>query len=487
MTATSFSISTTDEDVASRSAQTEFRFDALEPKGRRKTPQQTIQREDVYLKGGKRTKLQANANDIVRNFTIAAWAVRRHLDYVARFDFQASTGDEGLDRDLEHLMKVQSRPYNFDRGRRFTREKGFRLMEARRVVDQDAFMVLLNTGEIQGIEADLVKDPDKPRNTKAHEWVDGILIDQAGQAKRYQVHRREKGRGYKPSRQVTASNMIHYGFFERWATEQVRGVSPIVAALNNFRDVYENIDYALMKSKISQIFAFALKRPMAENGLDAEFLTEGSDGDDLPDETVPPQRDIDLSNGPTLIDLQEGEDASVIESKTPSSELQQFSRLVVMIALKCLDIPYSFFDEAHTNYSGARGSWLHYERSCLDKRDDQLEMRRVWTVFQLRRWILSGELKLPGRMALSDLNWSWIPKGMPWWKPSEELVADLMAIQAGLTSPQKVAAKNDLGDVKDNIAQTAEVVKYAEEKGFNLVFNNGLLFPTVNEGMQPQQ
>jgi len=30
-------------------------------------------------------------------------------------------------------------------------------------------------------------------------------------------------------------------------------------------------------------------------------------------------------------------------------------------ALKALDIPYSFYDESHTNYSGSRGAWLHAE------------------------------------------------------------------------------------------------------------------------------
>ncbi len=42
-----------------------------------------------------------------------------------------------------------------------------------------------------------------------------------------------------------------------------------------------------------------------------------------------------------------------------------------MIAFKALDIPYTFFDESHTNFSGLRGSWLQYERAAIDKRSDQ--------------------------------------------------------------------------------------------------------------------
>lgn len=466
-----FSIDTTGDAVAARAGKLSAeRYDALNPQGKRKTPKQTIQREDIYLRGGKRTKLQATAADIVRNFSIAAWAVRRHLDYIARFEFQACMADEGLNREIETLMEIQSRPLNFDRGGRFSREKGFRVAEARRVIDGDTFLMLLNSGHVQGIEADLIRDPEKTEPSNTHEWVDGIEVDQAGLPRRYAVYRREQGRQYKYIRNLAARNVIHYGFFERWASEQIRGLSPIVASLNNFRDVYENFDYALIRAKISQLFAVALTRN-AETALDAEFPTADTDEDGDASEVcevdsmTPPPRELDLSNGPTVLDFEPGEMVDVIESKTPSQELQDFSQLVVMVALKSLDIPYSFFDEAHTNYSGARGSWLHYERACMDRRDDQLEMRRRWTVFQMQNWILNGLLDLPSGMGLGDLKWKWIPKGMPWWKPSEELTADLKAIAAGLSSPQAVCAKNGLGDPRDNIRATAEIIAAARDIG----------------------
>jgi hypothetical protein len=43
---------------------------------------------------------------------------------------------------------------------------------------------------------------------------------------------------------------------------------------------------------------------------------------------------------------------------------------MIQTALKGLDIPYSFFDEAHTNYSGARQALLQYEQSADVKRHD---------------------------------------------------------------------------------------------------------------------
>ena len=443
-------------------------YDAIEPKGRRKAPPATIIREDAHLQGNRRRRLQANANDIARNFTIAAWMIRRHLDYVARFDFHSRTKDRGLDREIEDLMKVQSMAENCDRGGRITREKLFRMAEARRVLDGDTGFVMLQDGRLQGIEADLIRNPAKIDGP--YEWVDGTEADYAGKIRNFSIWGRSTGGiGAEFKRIVPAKNFMLYGFFERYASEQRRGVSPIAAALNPFRDVYEVIEYAVIKSKIAQLFALAMGRDTDAQPLSAAM--PGATGEVVDDETTdedesePLPRTIDLTHGPTVLDLDVGEKVDVIESKNPSNELQNFSRLVMMIAFKALDIPYSFFDESHTNYSGSRGSWMHYERACLDKRDDQLEMRKRWTDFQLRRWVLNGQLKLPKRMTVDDIKTEWVPLGMPWWKPAEEIVGDLMAISSGLDSPLRVTKERGRGDVFDNIDDLLEVLKYAHERG----------------------
>jgi capsid protein len=446
-------------------------YDALEPKGRRKSPPVQIVREDVNLRGNKRTRLQANANDIARNFSIAGWAIRRHLDYVARFTFQSQTGNRELDKQIEKLILIQSRPTNFDRGTRCSRERFFRLCEARRVLDGDTGILLLANGQVQGIESDLVRNPEKQDDRSSYEWVDGVEVDFAGAPRRYSVWGRKRGgSGYEWRRNVAAANMILYGFFDRFASEQIRGVSPIVSALNPLRDVYENIDYALIKAKLSQLFAIALMRGADADPMDKVLPgknEESADGEAEVEEETEEQkpRSIDFSHGPTVLDLDVGEKAEVIESKTPSNELQQFSRLVVMIALKALDIPYSFFDEGHTNYSGSRGSWLHYERSTLTQRDDQIEMRRRWTIAQYQRMILDDLLVLPRGMTISDLDFEWVPLGMPWWKPSEEITGDLKAIAGGLDSVLRVTKARGTGDVHDNIDDLITVMKYAHEQG----------------------
>ncbi len=441
-------------------------YDALEPKGRRKQAPSVMVREDVHLKGGKRRRLQANANDIARNFSIAAWMVRRHLDYVSRFDFHSRTKDRGLNKELEIMMAEQSLPLACDRGGRASREQLFRLAEARRVLDGDTGLLLLQDGRTQGIEADLVRNPEKLLGP--HEWIEGVQADSAGLALQYAIWARSRGGGpgYTFKRIVPAANFIQYGFFQRYASEQRRGVSPITAALNPFRDVYEAFEYSLIKAKIQQLFALALIRDPDSQALD-QALPGANDDDEEEDDSAetPKERTIDLTNGPTVLDLDAGEKVELIESKTPSHELREFTQLVIAVGLKALDIPYSFFDESHTNYSGQRGSWMHYERSCLAARDDQIAARKRWTDFQYQRLILDGQLKLPRGMVRTDLKYEWVPLGMPWWKPVEEITGDLMAIASGLASPQRICKERGTGDIEDNIDDLLEVLKYAHDRG----------------------
>ena len=108
---------------------------------------------------------------------------------------------------------------------------------------------------------------------------------------------------------------------------------------------------------------------------------------------------------------------------------------------------------------------MHYERSCLDARDDQIAARRRWTDFQYQSWILNGQLKLPRSLARSDLKYEWVPLGMPWWKPVEEITGDLMAIASGLASPQRICKERGTGDIEDNIDDLLEVLKYARDRG----------------------
>ncbi len=464
-----------------------FSYDAINPRGKRRNPGSRTPREDYYQKGTDRNKAQANAADLARNLSLCSWMVRRHLDYVSQFSFHSrivagpkitQEQADALNTQIETLMKEDGRPAGADVAGKFGREKLFRLAEARRVLDGDMLLVKLDDGRLQGIRSDLIKDPEKKED--GEEWINGVLVTGVGRALSYAINVRKGYTDDKPDRRIDATNVIHYGFFDNFAADQVRGISPLIAALNPLRDAYENFDYALAKSKVSQLFAMAVYRNAAESMGYTYDENETPEDDQTPttaeaaegeaEAKKGPRYKIDFGKGPIFLDLEEGDNAKILESNTPSTEFQAFMTLIIQVALKALDIPFSFYDESHTNFFGSRAAWLHYERSCRDKRDDQLEMRRNYTVWKYRTWIRDGRLSLPLGVTISDLTFEWQARGMPWWDPAKEVAGHAAAVSCGFDTPQRICKQADT-DFYENIDQIAEAMAYAKSKGVELKFN----------------
>lgn len=447
--------------VSEAPAAAQFSYDAVEPKGKRKAPAVDHRAEDLILDGSKRAKLTANARDITRNFSIAKWMIRRHLDYVATFDFHMRTGDDELDDEVERKMGRWFRAPNCDRAGRHPFWRMIRLVEMRRTVDGDCGLLKLTTGQLQAIEGDRIRNPGGATLAgDGRNWIHGVKTDPAGRALAYSIHRRKLG-AFEFERTVPAGNLCLHGFFDRF--DQVRGISPIDSALNPLRDVYENFDYALAKAKVSQLFAMAFYRQATEAaGVISEVETTG-DAETAAEESDKPKYKVDFGRGPVQLDLDPGDDVKIIESAQPSSQFQSFTQQVIAVALKALDIPYSFYDESHTNFFGSRAAWLHYDRACMFKRADVLDLLNRLTTWRLVLMVIDGEITLPAGMSIEDLAWEWVPLGMPWWDPAKEINGDLLAIRAGLDNPQRITKDRGKGDWYDNVDQIAKALKYARE------------------------
>lgn len=327
------------------------------------------------------------------------------------------------------------------------------------------FIPLRSDGFLQLIEGDrITSTPGIPQeaNIDPTKLVNGVIVDNVGAATAYIVCKRGTPSGAMTFEKVLpAKFVIQHGYFDRY--DQVRGIAPLSTAINTLQDTYEGFDYALAKAKVSQLFALAIYREKAEQmGILNSEATTNASGDDAT------RYDVDFGRGPIQLDLDPGDRAEFLESKNPSSEFQAFTQSMVMVALKALDIPYSFYDESHTNYSGSRQALLQYQLSADVKRNDNRELLNRITAWRLGLFIQDGELELPAGMRLSDLRWEWIPKNIRWIDPLKEVTADISAINARLKSPQQIA-KEGGGDAFETIDEIAEYEAYAKEKGVSLV------------------
>jgi capsid protein len=446
-------------------------YDATKPKNRRAAPTGIVRSEDAELPPTSRRQLVSGVRDIHRNFSVVGWAVRRHLDYVSTFTFRSKTGIDALDGVINTLIAAASRRENFDIAQRHSLARALRMSEARRLIDGDILWLKLGSGQTQIIEGDRIRTPYAGIPTGINPmWINqGVYCNAAGRPIAYVLCRRARttdtgimGMDMIYDRMLQAQYVYHHACWDTTARfDQVRGISPIASAYNSFRDVYENIDYASVKAKIAQMFGVAITRNGSpeETGLGVggtgvyDGTTEGGPPSCEPDERY---KGLDFGRGPVVLQLDQGDDAKIIESQTPSTQFQDFIPLVLQIALKSLDIPYSFADESHTNYSGQRQAWILYEKSARSKRIENHDLLDDWTRWRLQIMVDDGELELPKGMTVADLKWQWKATGTPWVDPLKEALADVAAMEAGLESPIGVADRIGDRDPHEILQETAD-------------------------------
>lgn len=453
-------------------------YEALNPSGKRRSVSGRIRSEDQILTERKRDRIAANSMDLHRNAVLFAYCVNAHLDYTTLFDFQPCNDDEGLNNDLTALMERDSRPENCDIGGRHSWNRMRRLAEVRKILDGDCGLLQLRSGHLQGIESNQIRTPRQKRRD-SRQWVNGVKLGPGRRALAYGITERNKN-GELTERVVSASQLLMLGSFEG-RFDQVRGISPITAALNEFRDIYETKDLMQEKVKLDQIFGVAFTRKAESESFESDMTLSdtNTDGDNDSDTG---RSSYDIGQGVKGFDLDNGEGIELLQSKNPSSDTQNFLQLSIMIAMKALSLPYElFFDPSKGTYSSNRTAHITYERACHAKREGQLELHRRYTLFRLRRWLLptdfggTGELILPSSMTVDALRWKWVPRGIPWWKPAEELTTDLMAAAAGLKDFQQICDERGLGIWRENIRQLSSQMKQARADGITLAFQPGKL------------
>jgi len=451
-----------------------FGYDAVETSPRRQTPRSDVQSEDDHLIPSKRRKLVSTVRDLKRNFSFAAWAIRKHLDYVSSFSFQSQNkvfygeGMKELDDHIERLMKWWSLKENFDVRGMHSLSESIRLAEACRVTDGDVFLYKLKAGMVQGVEGDLIAKPTSgvlPSRYKAQDFEHGIKRSPAGKPLSYAVNKRV-GNHLEFHKVVSARHMIHFAYWDRF--DQIRGVSPLASAITTMQDAYESVVYALGRAKISQLFGLVMNRASAEAVGEVSGGGTKTEGDDKSEYKV------DFGKGPFILDFDHpDDDAKFIDSNQPSSEFVQFFNATLALALKALDIPFSFYDESFTNYSGARQALLLYEQSAAEKRKAVKAVLDALTRWRIMLWIASGVLKLPAGITISDIRWDWQPSGIPWVDPLKETMADKEAVDGALNSRRRILRKQgiDVNEVFDELEQEQNEI---EKRGIGPAASTGI-------------
>lgn len=428
-------------------------YDAVNPKDRRRSPSRTLSAEERILTPAKRQTLIGGIRDIQRNFALARWMVNYHLDNVASFTFHSTTGNEDVDKRLEQLIKIKSKPENCDAAGRHSLTRLIRLLEECRIIDGDIFVHKLSDGRLQVIEGDRIRDPEGHSRTAPGEdneeaknrIVQGVKLNALGAPVSYAIHNRvHNSNSYEFVMWKRAKHMLHHGWFTRF--DQVRGVSPLASAYNSMQDLYEAIDMTLQKIKVAQMFGLKITR----SGDNAPATVSEDDQNDG-------GYKVDFGSGPVLLDMDPDDDAQFLENKTPSTEFREFIATLIELVLKSLHIPFSTYDPSATNYSGSRQAMLEYEQHCKFRRHELQVILDKITWFWIQQWQLDGSLVTPEAL---DIQWEWRPRAMPWIDPLKEAQGYEVMLQNGLISRQEICKQHgkDFADVAQQLKQEQETL-----------------------------
>lgn len=412
--------------------------------------------EDDVLPRHKRKELVAQSRDIERNIALYGWAIRKHLDYVTTFRFLPKSGDKGLDRKIgDFVTEKWSAPENFDVAGINSSEDFLRLFEMRRLVDGDCGVLRLRTGHTQAIEGDRVANPTSEMDIlqgtpeAPRRWVQGVEITPYGRHLNYAIHKRASAGLFGNSTEfetvVSANDMTLFAYRNRF--DQTRGISPMAPAVNSLIDIYEGMDYALQKMKLSQLMAMAIFK-----------------GDiNIKQDQYGTYDKLKFGRGIKIIPLQPGERAEILESRTPSQEMQNYVELQIQFGLKAIDIPYSFFKENFSNYSGSRQALVMYSESARNRRRSIVRVLNQLTRWRIALAVIDRELP----PAALGAYWRWQPAGVPWIDPEKEAKANTAALANGTTSRTRIAAQQG-DDLEEIFEELAAEQKLADQYGIKL-------------------
>jgi capsid protein len=447
-------------ELNNRLPQIQMGYNGIKNTGRRQAPRQaTYSSEDDILAGTDREKLVATTQDQRRNMAVLAWMVRKHLDHVTQFTFQAKTGNAETDKRLEELIAWASRRGNFEVTGRHSRDSYTRLLEGHRVVDGDIFTYFLKSGEVQGIEGGRVATPTDrrslPPSLRKDNLINGVKIDKNGKALAYAINDRKGGR-LVFNRLIPARHIAPLAYYDRF--DQVRGISPLSAAINRMQDYEETCEAVRIKEKMHALFGIAITREV-QGSDDGWSNTDRSTGNAAGSGTANNDYDFEIRSG-MKVEMNPGDKIDTIESKTPSNESQSFMNMMIQVSMLCLDIPISFYDSRKSSYIAKRADILDYCNSIKQKQEGILEVLNRWASWKIAMFIEQGLIDAPQGIDL--FKWEFVAKGSPVLDKQKENQADLQAIAGGLTSHQRVAKERGV-DAMEILDEMSEYQQRAKE------------------------
>ena len=454
-------------------------YDAVKQDRSRRIIYYSTKSEDRELLPRQRQSIVSQSRDALRNFTLAGFVLRKHLQSIAWYQFKARTGIEWFDRELTRRINQWKRREHCDASGRYSFDSLLYMVELLRACDGDVGIHLLRNNKIQVIEGDRIRNfPDTGKSEfgdSGDSWVHGIKINPFGRPIAYAVSRR-LDYGFEHERIISASNFRLLGYYTR--LDQLRGVSLMAPALRAICYLNDSLDLAMAKMKLEQVLGL---KTMIDDNYGIGYKSEEPSREDVAHKNALES----LGTGILHLQLRPGEDAAFMESSNPSANFQSFVENILRLIFSSFDIPYSFYDGSKTNFYGSEGEFEQYIDSVERKQAPTIEMLNEITIdWLIPNWMTDSDhpLILPNGLELNQLygRIGWSGAGLPSWRMFRRVKEMMLAVQAGFLPISE--AVGDYGyDVLENLQDMKKVSDQAAKLGLSLPF--GKTEQSINVGV----
>ena len=418
--------------------------------------------EDSLLGARDRETIRQELLNLRRNDCITAAVCRTFADNVVGPGIypQAKTSDPKWNKAAEDYFWEWSKVCDVRQRQNFREIQ--RTSVLARLLLGDTGFILTDGGQLQPVEFERVKTPDKLK-TEANICEGFKLSPATGVTLGYYVYRRESDGRIDTSTDhydyVASSNMILASNLFRF--DQVRTIPDLACVTNNVKDLDDFSMSTLEKARLDAKQAWQI---ITEDGVGGP----GNLGSRLSTATTGNGQQYESFNGVGNYYLRKGEEAKSLASNTPNAQYDSFTISHLRRIGAAIGIPYEFLllDFSASNFSNARTGLMQVYNTVLDWQtwlDDKIN-QRVWN-WRIAKAIKEKQLA-PAPKVDGVSQWyqcEWVHPSRQWVDLQNQAQADLLNWQMGKdTITQMVRATGR--DIEDVFAEKRIEIAFAQRE-----------------------
>lgn len=379
------------------------------------------------------TKMRDRARDLERNNALAASLLERMVENVigTGFTFNATTDDEGFNQEVTELWNDWTDTADL-RGMHNWLDFQ-RTLYRSHIRDGDVGVALIKKGDdcfLQMAEGDLI-DTQYGANVDP-QMIDGIMWSDENRPLSFQLvtvgpdARRE-------AQTISARDFVFYPRLKSYS--QYRGEPCFAPVFDLFDQLDGYKEAVIVAARVAACQALLIRKATGVAGLGAMPVQQNVNGQNQRLQAIEPGM---------VHYLNPGEEVIPFNPSQPTTVFDAFVAAQVRFIGICVGMPLEvlLLDFSRTNYSSARAALLQLQRACIpQQRQFASVLSRIYR-WRVSRWVKTGQLRVPAKIAGSFWNHHWTPAGWAWVDPQKDLVAAAMEIDLGLNSRTSIAASH---------------------------------------------